>query len=231
MQASASVTASGDSKAAIGEALKQALSGTRLQSISLHDERGDVLWLDEGALGPDEHNVVMEAISALNEATDQNFHFVVIGDGRSAAFLPARSPLNDLLGIAMIIGDSKFLDAKGAAKFVSPTTTNLMRRLAFLRRPPAPAAPAVPPPAPAPAAPPAPRSSPAPGKGAPCQPRRAARWPAPAGGRRRTPPGRTGGSSPGRAGRAGHAGRQPRRSCRSCRAAAAGGDASRRSAA
>src|SRR5262245_19405781 len=41
MQASASVTASGDSKAAIGEALKQAIAGTRLQSISLHDERGD----------------------------------------------------------------------------------------------------------------------------------------------------------------------------------------------
>ncbi len=59
-----------------------------------------------------------------------------IGDGRAAAFLPARSPLNDLLGIAMIIADAKFLDAKGAAKFVTPTTTNLMRRLAFLRRPP-----------------------------------------------------------------------------------------------
>ena len=75
MQASASVPASGDSKAAIGEALKQALSGNRLQSISLHDERGDVLWLDEGALGPDEHNLVVEAVSALTEATDRNIHF------------------------------------------------------------------------------------------------------------------------------------------------------------
>jgi len=148
MQASASVTASGDSKAAIGEALKQALSGNRLQSISLHDERGDVLWLDEGALGPDEHNLVLDAVTALNDAPDRNFHFTNIGDGRAAAFLPARSPLNDLLGIAMIIADAKFLDTKGAAKFATPTTTNLMRRLAFLRRPPAPT------PAPAPAAPP-----------------------------------------------------------------------------
>src|SRR6185436_125186 len=154
MQASASVTPSGDSKAAIGEALKQAISGNRLQSISLHDERGDVLWLDEGALGPDEHNLILEAISALSEAPDRNFHFQVIGDGRSAAFLPARSPLNDLLGVAMIIADAKFLDSKGAAKFVTPTTTNLMRRLAFLRRPPgpAPATAAPAPSAPAPAA-------------------------------------------------------------------------------
>src|SRR5262245_17415049 len=164
MQAIAGVTASGGSTPAIGEALKQALVGPRIQTISLHDERGDVLWLDEGSLGPDEHNVVMEAISALNEATDQNFHFIVIGDGRSAAFLPARSPLNDLLGIAMIIGETKFLDAKPAAKFVNPSSTNLMRRLAFLRRPPAPAAPVTPPPAPA-APPPAARvASPPPPK-------------------------------------------------------------------
>ena len=176
MQASASVTASGDSKAAIGEALKQALAGHRLQSISLHDERGDVLWLDEGALGPDEHNLVLDAVTALNEAPDRNFHFTNIGDGRAAAFLPARSPLNDLLGIAMIIADAKFLDAKGAAKFASPTTTNLMRRLAFLRRPPAPTPAAPPPQAPpanratspqAPKAPPPrPGASPAPAAGA-----------------------------------------------------------------
>ena len=152
MQASASVTASGDSKAAIGEALKQALSGNRLQSISLHDERGDVLWLDEGALGPDEHNLVVEAAAALSAGPDKTYVFQNIGDGRSAAFLPARSPLNDLLGIAMIIADSKFLDSKGAAKFVTPTTTNLMRRLSFLRKPTAPAAPVTPPPAAPPAA-------------------------------------------------------------------------------
>ena len=147
MQASASVTAGGDSKAAIGEALKQALVGTRLQSISLHDERGDVLWLDEGALGPDEHNLVTEAAAALSAGADKTYVFQVVGDGRVAAFLPARSPLNDLLGLAMIIADAKFLDSKGAAKFVTPTTTNLMRRLAFLRKPTAPPPPAAPPPA------------------------------------------------------------------------------------
>ena len=84
-------------------------------------------------------------------APDKTYVFQIIGDGRAAAFLPARSPLNDLLGLAMIIADAKFLDSKGAAKFVTPTTTNLMRRLAFLRKPTAPPAPA-PPPAPPPAA-------------------------------------------------------------------------------
>ena len=163
MQANASVPASGDSKAAIGEALKQALAGTRLQSLSLHDERGDVLWLDEGALGPDEHNLVVDAAAVLSDAPDKHIHFQVIGDGRSAAFLPARSPLNELLGLAMIIADSKFLDGKGAAKFVNPTTTNLLRRLAFLRRPPAPAPPTRP-------------AGPAPGRPAAPSGRSGVRW-------------------------------------------------------
>ena len=165
MQASASVTASGDSKAAIGEALKQALSGNRLQSISLHDERGDVLWLDEGALGPDEHNLVIDAAAALAAGPDKSYVFQNVGDGRAAAFLPARSPLNDLVGIAMIIADAKFLDSRGAAKFVTPTTTNLMRRLAFMRKPPPPAAPAppaTPPPANRVASPPPPQRPAAP---------------------------------------------------------------------
>jgi EAL domain-containing protein (putative c-di-GMP-specific phosphodiesterase class I) len=190
MQASASVTASGDSKAAIGEALKQALSGNRLQSISLHDERGDVLWLDEGALGPDEHNLVVEAAAALSAGADRTYVFQSIGDGRAAAFLPARSPLNDLLGLAMIIADAKFLDSKGAAKFVTPTTTNLMRRLAFLRKPPGTAAPVTPPPAappanrvvsPPPKAPPPRASAPAPAAAArPAAPSAPARPAAPA---------------------------------------------------
>jgi EAL domain-containing protein (putative c-di-GMP-specific phosphodiesterase class I) len=186
MQASASVTTSGDSKAAIGEALKQALSGNRLQSISLHDERGDVLWLDEGALGPDEHNLVLEAASALTKGADKTYVFQNIGDGRAAAFLPARSPLNDLLGIAMIIADAKFLDVKGAAKFVTPTTTNLMRRLAFLRRPaPVPGAPP-----PAPAAPANKVVSPPARPAAPARPPAAAPRPgaAPAASRPGTPP-------------------------------------------
>jgi EAL domain-containing protein (putative c-di-GMP-specific phosphodiesterase class I) len=188
MQASASVTTSGDSKAAIGEALKQALSGNRLQSISLHDERGDVLWLDEGALGPDEHNLVIEAAAALSAGPDRTYVFQSIGDGRAAAFLPARSPLNDLLGIAMIIADAKFLDSKGAAKFVTPTTTNLMRRLSFLRKPTSPAAPVTPPPAsppanrvvsPPPKAPPPRPAAPAPAAARPAMPSAPARPSAP----------------------------------------------------
>jgi EAL domain-containing protein (putative c-di-GMP-specific phosphodiesterase class I) len=152
------------------------------------------LWLDEGALGPDEHNLVIEAAAALSAGADKSYVFQNVGDGRAAAFLPARSPLNELVGIAMIIADAKFLDSKGAAKFVTPTTTNLMRRLAFLRRPPPPQAPSPPPQAapsanrvvspqaPRPGVPPARPSAPAarPSAAAPAAPRPGVAPPKPA---------------------------------------------------
>jgi len=46
-------------------AIAAALPPLRLHSVSLYDEQANVLWLSEGALGPDEHNVVVEAIDAL----------------------------------------------------------------------------------------------------------------------------------------------------------------------
>jgi EAL domain-containing protein (putative c-di-GMP-specific phosphodiesterase class I) len=93
----------------------------------------------------------------------------------------------------MIIADAKFLDSKGAAKFVTPTTTNLMRRLSFLRKPTSPAAPLTPPPAaPPPAArvaspPPARPAAPPAGAARPGAPAPAARPAAPAAGRPAAP--------------------------------------------
>jgi hypothetical protein len=40
----------------IGMQLRDLFPGLRLQFISLHDAKGDALWLSEGAIGPDEHS-------------------------------------------------------------------------------------------------------------------------------------------------------------------------------
>ena len=37
----------------------------RLHSVSLYDEQANCLWLSEGALGPDEHNLVLDALEVL----------------------------------------------------------------------------------------------------------------------------------------------------------------------
>ena len=48
----------------LGWQLRSALPPMRLHSVSLCNTDADILWLSEGALGPDEHNVVVEAIEA-----------------------------------------------------------------------------------------------------------------------------------------------------------------------
>jgi EAL domain-containing protein (putative c-di-GMP-specific phosphodiesterase class I) len=140
----------------VGSALVEALGSLRTQSVSLHDPQAEILWLNEGVMGPDEHSLVMEASQALSLVPDRGHIFQNIGDGRSAVFVPARTPQGDLVGIATIIVDTKWLDSSSAAKAVNAPVVAAMRRFAILRRPHAPKVIATPPP---PAAKPATRNS------------------------------------------------------------------------
>jgi len=65
-------------------AIAAALPPLRLHSVSLYDEQANVLWLSEGALGPDEHNVVVEAIDALGSDATVNCYETGLEDGRIA---------------------------------------------------------------------------------------------------------------------------------------------------
>ena len=50
---------------ALGWQLRAALPPRRLHTVSLYDSQGNVLWLSEGALGPDEHSLVVDALDRL----------------------------------------------------------------------------------------------------------------------------------------------------------------------
>src|SRR5690348_15710698 len=58
----------------LGWQLRAALPPLRLHSVSLYDKDANVLWLSEGALGPDEHGLVLEAMEALATDTTQTVH-------------------------------------------------------------------------------------------------------------------------------------------------------------
>ena len=83
------------------------LPSRRLHSVSFCDHEANVLWLSEGALGPDEHGVVIEALEALAGDPALPCHEAPLEDGRLAVFLPVRAPTGALVGIAMILADSK----------------------------------------------------------------------------------------------------------------------------
>src|SRR5262249_4858936 len=68
----------------LGWQLRAALPPLRLHSVSLYDEQANVLWLSEGALGPDEHNLVLEAMDTLSNDRSLPCYENGLEDGRVA---------------------------------------------------------------------------------------------------------------------------------------------------
>jgi EAL domain-containing protein (putative c-di-GMP-specific phosphodiesterase class I) len=115
------------------------LPSRRLHSVSLCDHEANVLWLSEGALGPDEHGVVVEALEALAGDPALPCHEAPLEDGRLAVFLPVRAPTGALVGIAMILADSKSVGDDTLERLTAAPVRTIMQRLAVLLKP-APAA-------------------------------------------------------------------------------------------
>jgi EAL domain-containing protein (putative c-di-GMP-specific phosphodiesterase class I) len=119
----------------LGWQLRAALPPLRLHSVSIYDEQANVLWLSEGALGPDEHNVVVEAIEALSSDSSLNCYETGLEDGRVALFLPVRAPHGGLVGLAMILADIKSVGDGVLERMMSPQVRTIMQKVAVLLRP------------------------------------------------------------------------------------------------
>ena len=124
----------------LGRALREILPARRLHSVSLCDHEANVLWLSEGALGPDEHSLVMEALELLAADTALPSHEMGLEDGRLALFLPVRAPNGNLVGIAMILADSKSVGDDTLERMAAAPVRAIMLRLAVLLKPNKPAA-------------------------------------------------------------------------------------------
>jgi EAL domain-containing protein (putative c-di-GMP-specific phosphodiesterase class I) len=114
----------------IGQRMLGGLSALRLASLSLHDERGDVLWLNESVMGPDEHEAVRAALEtfagASNVAAPRYEHD--LGDGRVAVALGA-SHRGTVLGLAMLVIDGKLLATPAARARTESQLERLMEPL------------------------------------------------------------------------------------------------------
>ena len=120
---------------ALGWQLRAALPPMRLHSVSIYDSQGNVLWLSEGALGPDEHSLVLDALDTLTADTAKSCCEHGLEDGRIAAFLAVRAPQGHLVGLAMILADSKSGGEGLTDRILSAPTRTIMQKLAVLLRP------------------------------------------------------------------------------------------------
>ena len=120
---------------ALGWQLRAALPPMRLHSVSIYDSQANVLWLSEGALGPDEHSLVLEALETLGAASGRSTCENKLEDGRVAAFLAVRAPQGHLVGLVMILADLKSTGEGLMDRIMSTPTRTVMQKLAVLLRP------------------------------------------------------------------------------------------------
>ncbi len=119
----------------LGQQLREVLPARRLQSVSLCDHEANVLWLSEGALGPDEHSLVTEALMLLTADPSLPSHEIPLEDGRLALFLPVRAPDGIPVGIAMILADRKSVGDDTLERITAAPVRAIMQRLAVLLKP------------------------------------------------------------------------------------------------
>jgi EAL domain-containing protein (putative c-di-GMP-specific phosphodiesterase class I) len=120
---------------AVCQKVRAAVEPARAHAVSLHDEHGDVLWLSESSMGPDEHNAVREAIEAFSNAGGPPLLVFDLGDSRSAVLLRAVNERRAMVGAIMIVMDARVVkqDARGALKVMTPKLQRVLADFAAMR--------------------------------------------------------------------------------------------------
>jgi EAL domain-containing protein (putative c-di-GMP-specific phosphodiesterase class I) len=135
---------------AVCRKVRAAMDSSRVHAVSLHDEKGEVLWLTESSMGPDEHNAVRDGFEAF---TVKQRPIVVhdLGDSRSAVLFRAVGARRELVGAIMVVLERRGIpsDDAGLAKLMTPKLREVLSEFTDMRLAagPAPAAIAVRPPA------------------------------------------------------------------------------------
>lgn len=118
--------------ASIGDMLKESLQVPRLVSLSIHDGDGDLLWLSESLLGPDEHAVILDGIDELRAAEKLAHVQQDMGDGRQATVLAARTDTGRLGAVVMVISMTRWRAPRGARSLVDGAAVGSLQRIAAI---------------------------------------------------------------------------------------------------
>jgi EAL domain-containing protein (putative c-di-GMP-specific phosphodiesterase class I) len=117
---------------AVCQKLRAALEPARAHAVSLHDETGDVLWLSEGSMGPDEHNAVREAAEAFADANAAPVLSFDLGDMRAAVMVRAINSRRVMVGMVMLVMDTRNL-SKGPTRLMTPKLQKALVEFASVR--------------------------------------------------------------------------------------------------
>jgi EAL domain-containing protein (putative c-di-GMP-specific phosphodiesterase class I) len=120
---------------AVCQKVRAALEPARAHAVSLHDEHGDLLWLSESSMGPDEHNAVREAMDSFANPGSPPVLVYDLGDSRSAVLLRAVNSSRAMVGAIMVVMDARVIkqEARGALKVMTPKLQRALADFADMR--------------------------------------------------------------------------------------------------
>jgi len=120
---------------AVCQQVRTAIEPARAHAISLHDENGDLLWLSESSMGPDEHNAVREAMESFADPNGAPVLAYDLGDARSAVLLRAVNGRRALVGAIMVVVDTRVIkqDDRGGIKIMTPKLQRALTDFASMR--------------------------------------------------------------------------------------------------
>ncbi len=115
--------------------LRAALEPARAHAVSLHDEHGDVLWLSESSMGPDEHDAVRQALEAFAAPNGPAVLIHSLSEERSAVLLRAIGAARTLVGVVMLVVDVRIVRplARNPIKLMTPKLARALSEFAALR--------------------------------------------------------------------------------------------------
>jgi EAL domain-containing protein (putative c-di-GMP-specific phosphodiesterase class I) len=117
---------------AVCQKVRAAVEPNRTHAVSLHDEAGEVLWLSESSMGPDEHNAVREAAEAFTNPAAAPILTFDLGDSRSAVMVRAVNTRRAIVGLVMIVMDTRIV-SQGAPKLMTPKLQRALLQFAAMR--------------------------------------------------------------------------------------------------
>src|SRR5277367_4820873 len=117
---------------AVCQKVRAAVEPARAHAVSLHDELGDVLWLSESSMGPDEHNAVREAAEAFAKPAASPILAFDLGDSRSAVMVRAVNNRRTMVGVIMIIVDTRIV-SHGLPKLMTPKLQRVLMEFTSMR--------------------------------------------------------------------------------------------------
>jgi EAL domain-containing protein (putative c-di-GMP-specific phosphodiesterase class I) len=120
---------------AVCQKVREAVEPARVHAVSLHDNKGEVLWLTESSMGPDEHNAVREAFEAFSNVNCPAVLDFDLGDSRSAVLFRAVNSHRSLVGAIMIVMDSRGMKQvdQGPARLMNPKLQQALSEFAGMR--------------------------------------------------------------------------------------------------